>query len=164
MNVTFTLNGKSVTVNAEPDQRLVQILREELQLAGTKAGCYRGECGSCSVLLGGELIPSCLVPAFAVRGATVVTIEGFARTREYAEIIHAFEEAEYAPCGHCLGGRVLAIHALLVRLPSPSEREILAGLSGIRCQCADVSSLLRAVNLVAYSRTRKPHGRGGGRT
>ena len=162
MNVTFTLNGKSVTVNTEPDQRLVQILREELQLTGTKSGCYRGECGSCSVLLAGEMVPSCLVPAFAVRGAEVVTIEGFTRTREYGEIVHAFEEAEHTPCGHCFAGRVLAIHALLVRLPSPSEREILAGLSGIRCQCADVSSLLRAVNLVAYSRTRKPHVRGGG--
>ncbi len=159
MNLTFTLNGKSVTVNVEPDERLVRILRDELGLAGTKAGCYRGECGSCSVLLEGQVVPSCLVPAFALRGATIVTIEGFARTKEYAEIVRAFEEAEYTPCGHCHAGRLLAIHALLERNPSPTEREILAGLSGVRCQCTDVGSLLRAVNLVAYSRTRKPRAR-----
>lgn len=163
MIVTFMLNGKSVTVNTDPGRRLVQILRENLQLTGTKAACYRGECGSCTVSLDGELVPSCLVPAFAVRGASVLTVEGFAKNRELAEISRAFDEADYRPCGHCRGARTLAVHALLERTPQPTEPEILEGISGIRCECADVSGLIRAVNRAAFARSRRPQDRKGGR-
>ena len=159
MNIAFTLNGKNVSVDVEPEKRLVDILRENFQLTRTKAGCYAGNCGVCSVLLAGRLASSCMLPAFTVRGADVVTIEGFARTREFTEITKAFAEAEHFPCDYCTAGRVLAIEALLIRHPDPSESEILAGIAGISCQCADYTSLIRAVGIAAFARKIRRRGR-----
>ena len=100
MNIAFTLNGKSVVVNVEPEKRLVDILRENFSITSAKAGCYSGECGACSVLFDGALACSCMVPAFAVRGGEVLTIEGFEGSEEHAEIIKAFGDAGYRPCSY----------------------------------------------------------------
>lgn len=159
MNVSFSLNGKNVAIDVEPEKRLVDVLREDLRLTGTKAGCYAGLCGTCHVLVGGRLNRSCMLPAFTARGAEVVTIEGFARTRDYAEIVKAFEEAEYYPCGYCSAGRILAVEALLSEYPDPSESEILAGLSGITCHCADQTSLIKAVEIAAFARKLRRRGK-----
>jgi len=153
--VSFTLNGRNVSVNVDPLRRVVDLLRDELHLTRTKASCYAGGCGSCGVLLEGNLVPSCLIPAFALRGANVTTFEGFARSREYGEIARAFSEAGYSPCGHCSQGRVLAVHALLERTPDPSEGDILRAFSGFTCQCADYTSLVAAVELAASARKRR---------
>ncbi len=159
MNVAFVLNGKSVAVNVEPERRLVDILRENFGLTRAKAGCYSGECGACSVLFDGELACSCLLPAFTVRGSDVVTIEGFEGSAEHAEIVKAFAEAGYRPCSYCVSARVLAVEALLRTNPQPDERDILVGLSGISCQCAGYTSLVKAVALAAESRKSKRRGR-----
>jgi aerobic carbon-monoxide dehydrogenase small subunit len=159
LNVSFVLNGRSVQANVEPERRLVDVLRENFNLTRTKAGCYAGECGACSVLLDGELTLSCMVPAFAVRGSEVTTIEGFAQTRECEEIVRAFEEASYHPCGYCSGSRILATEALLQHNLDPSRREILLALSGISCQCSDYTSLTKAVALAAATRKAIRRGR-----
>lgn len=159
MNITFTLNGKSVSVDVEPEKRLVDVIRENFELTGTKAGCYAGSCGACTVLVGGRLACSCLMPAFTARGTEVVTIEGFSRTRDYADITKAFAEAGYYPCSYCAGGRVLAVEALLTRHLDPSEREILDALAGITCQCADLTSLTKAVGIAAFTRKTRRRGR-----
>ncbi len=152
MTVAFMLNGRSVTVNVEPERRLVDILREDFELTRTKAGCYAGDCGACTVLLNGALAVSCMLPAFALRGASVLTIDGFSRTRDYGDILRSFNEAGYAPCGYCAQGRILSVHVLLEKHAEPSEEQILSGLAGIGCQCADYSTLLRAVSLAASAR------------
>lgn len=152
MNIGFTLNGKNVAVDVEPEKRLIDILRENFQLTKAKAGCYEGSCGACSILVDGKLSCSCLLPAFTVRGVEVVTIEGYARTRDYADIVKAFAEAAYLPCSYCSAGRILAIGALIADNPDPSESEIVAGMAGITCQCADYSSLIKAVGIAAFSR------------
>lgn len=159
MNISFSLNGKNVAIDVEPEKRLVDVLREDFHLIGTKAGCYAGRCGTCHVLIGGRLGCSCMLPAFTARGAEVVTVEGFARTREYGEIVDAFEQAEYYPCEYCSAGRILAVEALLAEHPDPSESEILTGLSGITCHCADQSSLSKAVEIAAFSRKLRRRGK-----
>lgn len=159
MNITFNLNGKSVSADVEPEKRLVDILRENFQLTRTKAGCYAGSCGACSVLVGGRLSCACLLPAFTARGTEVVTIEGFARSRDYSDIMRAFSEAGYRPCGYCIGGRVLAVEALLTEHVDPSDKEILAALAGITCHCADYSSLTKAVGIAAFTRKTRRRGR-----
>lgn len=159
MNVAFTLNGKGVAIDVEPEKRLVDILRENFELTKTKAGCYGGTCGVCSVLVAGRLASSCMLPAFTVRGSDVVTIEGFSRTREFTEITKAFAEAKHFPCAYCSAGRILAVEALLIRYPDPSESEILAGIAGISCQCADYSSLIKAVGIAAFARKIRRRGR-----
>lgn len=159
MNIAFTLNGKSVSVDVEPEKRLIDIIRENFQLTKAKAGCYAGSCGACSILVDGQLACSCLLPAFTARGLEVVTIEGFSKTREYSDILKAFSEANYTPCSYCAGGRVLAIEALLSGHPDPTEEEIMAGMAGITCQCADYSSLLKAVGIAAFSRKMRRRGR-----
>lgn len=159
MNVNFTLNGKAVSLDVEPEKRLVDLLREDFGLLGTKVGCYAGRCGACTVLIGGRLSLACLLPAFAARGIEVSTIEGFARSREYADITKAFSEAGYHPCNYCFGGRVLAVEALLSEHPDPSEGEILTGMEGITCQCADYTSLTKAVGIAAFTRKTRRRGR-----
>ncbi len=159
MNINFSLNGKNVSVDVEPEKRMVDVLRENFQLTRTKAGCYAGACGVCSVLAGGRLACSCLMPAFTARGAEIVTIEGYSRSREYADILKAFLEAEYYPCEYCSAGRILAIEALLTEHPDPSESEILTGMSGITCQCANYTSLVKAVEIAAFARKMRRRGR-----
>src|SRR6185436_3330663 len=122
--VTFTVNGAEQTVHAWPMARLLDVLREELALTGTKEGCGEGECGACSVLLDGELVNSCLVPVAQVGGATVTTIEGVARDGELHPVQRAFIEHGGAQCGICTPGMVMAAVALLARQPQPSEEEI----------------------------------------
>lgn len=159
MNISFTLNGRNVSVDVEPEKRLVDILRENLQLTRTKAGCYAGTCGTCAVLVGNRLAYSCLMPAFTVRGTEITTIEGFSRAREYIDITNAFNEANYYPCSYCLPARVLAIEALLTRFPDPTEEEILASAGGITCHCADYASLVRAIEIAAFTRKMRRRGR-----
>lgn len=159
MTIGFTLNGKNVSVDVEPEKRLVDVLRENFQLTRTKAGCYEGTCGVCSVLSGGRLACSCLLPAFTARGTDIVTIEGYSRTREYTEIIRAFAEANYYPCDYCSSGRILAVEALLNEHPDPSETEILTATSGITCQCADYTALVKAVEIAAFARKMRRRGR-----
>ncbi|HEV2762756.1 MAG TPA: (2Fe-2S)-binding protein, partial [Pyrinomonadaceae bacterium] len=134
--VNFKVNGRSQAVRAYPMARLLDVLREDLFLTGTKEGCGEGECGACSVLLDGELVNSCLVPVAQVEGADVLTIEGVAPGEDELHAVQrAFVEHGGAQCGICTPGMVLAAVHLLEKNPSPTEADIRAALAGNLCRC-----------------------------
>ena len=147
--VSFTVNGRAVEPRVHPLARLLDVLREELGLTGTKEGCGEGECGACSVLLDGELVNSCLVPAAQVAGAEVTTIEGLARDGELHPVQRAFVEHGGAQCGICTPGMVMAAVALLAEHPRPSEQEIRTGLAGNLCRCTGYMKIFDAVAAAA---------------
>lgn len=152
MNVAFRLNGANVTVNAAPERRLVDVLREEFGLTATKAGCSAGECGACTVLFDGDVVLSCLIPAFAARGADVTTLEGIAKRRAYREIVRGFTESGYRPCSFCFQGRVLSLYSLLERIPAPNRQEIDEAMLVHTCRCNPHDLLYEAVGRIATER------------
>jgi len=145
VSVSCKMNGRSVTLHAYPMSRLLDVLREELRLTGTKEGCGEGECGACSVLLNGELVNSCLVPVLQVEGAEITTIEGLANGEQLHFVQEAFLKCGAAQCGICTPGMVLAAANLLSRTPNPTEAEIRAGLAGNLCRCTGYMRIFEAV-------------------
>lgn len=145
MIVEFDVNGERVRVEAYPLARLLDVLREELGLTGTKEGCGEGECGACSVLLDGELVNSCLVPAAQVRGARVRTIEGLATGQQLHEVQRAFIDGGGAQCGICTPGMVVAAVRLLEENPDPTIEEIREGLAGNLCRCTGYMKIFESV-------------------
>jgi carbon-monoxide dehydrogenase small subunit len=146
LSVECTVNGERATLHAYPLARLLDVLREELRLTGTKEGCGEGECGACSVLLDGELVNSCLVPVAQVQGSDIKTIEGVALDEEKLHAVQqAFIETGGAQCGICTPGMVLAAVNLLERNQAPNEAEIRAGLAGNLCRCTGYIKIFEAV-------------------
>ena len=145
MPVSFTVNGRAVTLGAYPMARLLDVLREGLRLTGTKEGCGEGECGACSVLLDGELVNSCLVPAAQAEGAEIRTIEGVADGERLHAVQQAFLEAGGAQCGICTPGMVLAAVRLLELKPRPTEADIREGLAGNLCRCTGYTKIFESV-------------------
>jgi len=126
-------------------ERLLDVLRHELGLTGTKEGCGEGECGSCSVLMDGVLVNSCLIPVLQAKGADIVTIEGLSSDRQLAKLQQAFLDCGGAQCGICTPGMILAVHHLLRRRPQPTLEEIREGLSGNLCRCTGYMQIFDAV-------------------
>jgi len=145
IEVACTVNGEARTLHAYPLERLLDVLREQLQLTGTKEGCGEGECGACSVFLNGELVNSCLVPAVQAAGATIKTIEGVSNGDQLAAVQQSFIEFGGAQCGICTPGMVLAAVDLLERNPQPSEQEIRTGLAGNLCRCTGYMKIFESV-------------------
>lgn len=143
--ISFTLNGSPTTIDAPPMTRLLDLLREHLHLTGTKEGCGEGECGSCSVLLNGDLVNSCLVPSLQVEGATVTTIEGLGQSAHLHPIQQCFLEQGGAQCGICTPGMILATQHLLNKHPQPTLTQIKEGLSGNLCRCTGYMRIFEAV-------------------
>jgi len=143
--VHFKLNGAHVTVTADPLRRLIDVLRDDLGLTGTKEGCGEGECGACSVLMDGRLANSCLLPLAAVEGKEIVTIEGFRKTKRFELLKECFTEEGAVQCGFCTPGMVLAAEALLSADPHPNERAVRDGISGNLCRCTGYSSIVAAI-------------------
>ncbi len=125
--------------------RLLDVLREEMRLTGTKEGCGEGECGACAVLLNGAIVNSCLVPAVEADGAEILTIEGIARGEQLSAVQQAFLECGGAQCGICTPGMVIASMALLRFHPHPSDAEIREGLAGNLCRCTGYQKIFSAV-------------------
>jgi carbon-monoxide dehydrogenase small subunit len=161
MTINFILNGEDVVFNGVAGTRLIDILRENFGLFGTKPGCLSGQCGACSVIFNGQVCPACLIPAFKIRASEIITIEGFSQTIEYQEIISGFIEENLGNCGYCEAGKILCTEALLDRVPSPSKKEILIGFSGIKCRCTNVERLLKAVNSISSIRQNRLAEKGG---
>ena len=145
VSLNVTVNGDGKTVPVWPMSRLLDVLREELQLTGTKEGCGEGECGACSVMIDGELVNSCLIPAAQVVGANITTIEGVANGETLHAVQQAFIECGGAQCGICTPGMVLAAVSLLQRNPQPSEEDIRNGLAGNLCRCTGYMKIFDSV-------------------
>ena len=144
-DISFQVNGKLVAVRAYPMERLLDVLREELGLTGTKEGCGEGECGSCSVLMDGVLVNSCLVPALQAKGVNITTVEGLAEDERLHALQQAFLDCGGAQCGICTPGMILAAFHLLGKKPQPTIEDIREGLSGNLCRCTGYAQIIEAV-------------------
>jgi aerobic carbon-monoxide dehydrogenase small subunit len=147
--ISLTVNGAARIIHTYPMARLLDVLREELRLTGTKEGCGEGECGSCSILIDGVLVNSCLIPALQANGTTIVTIEGLANDDRLHPLQKAFLDCGAAQCGICTPGMILAAVHLLEKTPQPSLEEIREGLSGNLCRCTGYVQIFEAVAQVS---------------
>ena len=151
----FTLNGEARKVLAHPMERLLDVLRNDLALTGTKEGCGEGECGSCSVLLDGMLVNSCLVPVAQATGASIVTIEGMSAHALMIPLQEAFLECGGAQCGICTPGMILAAVHLLEKTLEPEPADIREGLAGNLCRCTGYQQIFEAVAMAGRRMVRK---------
>jgi aerobic carbon-monoxide dehydrogenase small subunit len=147
--IKFTLNGKTVETDAPATARLLDLLREEFELIGTKEGCGEGECGACSVFVNNLLQNSCLIPIGSIEAANVQTIEGIMETEQFKILDESYSNAGGVQCGYCIPGMIMASAALLSNNPHPSEAEIREGISGNLCRCTGYNMIVDAINLAA---------------
>jgi len=139
------VNAKPQTLDAYPMERLLDVLREQLKLTGTKEGCGEGECGACSVMIDGQIVNSCLVPVAQIEGAEIKTIEGVATGDQLHAVQQAFIECGGAQCGICTPGMVMAAVSLLETNPQPSDADIRHGLAGNLCRCTGYMKIFESV-------------------
>jgi aerobic carbon-monoxide dehydrogenase small subunit len=158
VTVRFTVNGTARSVTTDPQRRLLDVLREELQLTGTKYGCGEGQCGACLVYVDGEPTRSCLLPVKSVDGKSVTTIEGLAHGEDLHPVQQAFLEEGALQCGYCTSGMILAAAALVRTKPDPTVEEIVAGMNGHLCRCNGYVKIVNAVRRAAAAMRAERHG------
>ncbi len=159
LGVAFTLNRRSVTLRVRPEQRLLDVLREDLRLTGAKEGCGKGECGACTVIVDGQAVDSCLMMAWQADGAVVETIEGLADAGTLHPLQDAFIEEGGVQCGICIPGMILAGKALLGACPSPSLEDVRQALAGNLCRCTGYTKIFSAVSAAAGKPASSPPSR-----
>lgn len=145
MKIKFILNKKLIELDLDPSLRLLDVLREELHLKGTKEGCGEGECGACAILLDGHIANSCLIPIANLSEREVMTIEGFNETLQYQALEEAMTEEGGSQCGICSPGIMIAAQSLLSKNPNPTEEEIRFALSGNLCRCTGYNMIVKAI-------------------
>ena len=155
MKINFILNGTKMEIDAVPDRRVVDILREDLGLTGTKEGCGAGECGACTILVGLETRLSCLMLAAQLEGLEITTVEGLSSDGGLHPLQEAFVQSGAVQCGFCTPGMLLSAHALLQKNTDPSREEIREGLSGNLCRCTGYQKIVDAVQSAAGALSRK---------
>jgi len=151
MRISFKINGKKVTVNTPPEVRLLDVIRDNLGLTGTKEGCSKGECGACSVIVDGKLVDSCLFPVSQAEGCAITTIEGMSKGGKLHPIQKAFIAEGAVQCGFCTPGMVLAAKVLIDKKKNPSDGDIKEALSGNLCRCTGYTKIKNAVKKAAKS-------------
>jgi carbon-monoxide dehydrogenase small subunit len=149
MLLAFGVNGIARSLEIEPETRLIDVLRDHLDLTGTKEGCGEGECGACTVLMDGVAVNACLVLGMQARGRQVVTIEGLAVEGKLDPLQQAFIDEGAIQCGYCSPGMLMSAKALLLKNPNPSEPEIRTAISGNLCRCTGYTKIVQAVQSVA---------------
>ncbi|HTK49355.1 MAG TPA: (2Fe-2S)-binding protein [Gemmatimonadaceae bacterium] len=155
MNVSLTVNGTAVTLDAPADMPLLWILRDMLDLKGTKYGCGVAQCGACTVHLKGEPVRSCQLPASALQGAEVTTIEGLSTDGSHP-VQRAWESVDVPQCGYCQAGQIMSAAALLAKNPSPSDADITAAMNGNLCRCATYLRIREAIHTAAAATAASP--------
>ncbi len=145
IQIHFTLNGKAVEVNTYPNRRLLDVLRDDLGLTGTKEGCSVGECGACTVVMNGQAVHSCLVLAAQADGANIVTVEGLAQGDQLHPLQKNFLEYGAVQCGFCIPGMLMSSYALLEENPRPSQEEIKEAIAGNLCRCTGYKQIIKAI-------------------
>jgi len=151
MAINLRVNGKSVSVNSPADTPLLWVLRDELNLVGTKFGCGAAQCGACTVHLNGSAIRSCVTPISAVAGARVTTIEGLSTDGSHP-VQRAWEETDVAQCGYCQAGQIMSAVALLAKTPNPTDAQIDAAMTGNLCRCATYLRIRQAIHRAATTK------------
>jgi len=147
--IRFTLNGKPYALSVKPWRTLLELLREDLSFTGTKEGCGQGECGSCTVIMGGKTVNSCLVPALEADNQEIITIEGLVDGDNLHPIQDAFVEQAGMQCGFCTPGMIISAKALLDKNPNPSEEEIREGIAGNFCRCTGYTKIIESISAAA---------------
>ena len=147
--LAMVVNGKSVEVQIAPDELLVDVLRDRLGLTGTKVGCNEGECGACTVIMGGQAVLSCLIPAMRAQGKQIATIEGLSDGDSLHPLQQAFVEHGAVQCGYCIPGFIMSAKALLDRNARPTRDEIKEAVAGNLCRCTGYVKILEAIESVA---------------
>jgi len=147
--LNFNVNGEAVRLEVDDDETLLAVLRERLQLTGTKSGCGEGQCGHCTVILNGESVNSCLTLALEAQGGQCLTIEGLAAGGRLHAVQQAFMDSGAIQCGYCTPGMVVSAVDLLNRAPEPSESDIREGLKGVMCRCTGYYKTIEAVKQAA---------------
>ena len=147
MRISFVLNGKEIVIDAEPDRKVIDLLREDLGLTGTKEGCSAGECGACTILVDSESRLSCLMYAAQIEGKIVTTIEGIAAEGNFHLLQEAFIEYGAVQCGFCTPGMIISAVDLLAKNPGPTREEIREGMSGNLCRCTGYQKIVDAVEM-----------------
>lgn len=147
--IRFQLNGEEIIYTGNPLRRLLDVLRDDYNLTGTKEGCGEGECGACSVVKDGKLVTSCIIPVGACNGCEILTVEGIRDTEKGRCIIEAFAEGGAVQCGFCIPGMVMAAYCLLNENPNPTEEEIRLGISGNICRCTGYDLIVESIHLAA---------------
>ena len=148
-NIEFNVNGKPEQVSAEPDMTLLYLLRDKLELTGTKDGCSSGDCGACVIMLDGRPVNSCMVLAAQAEGSTVLTIEGLAKDGELHPVQRTFGETWAFQCGFCTPGMLVSCYALLESNDNPTREEILTAIAGNFCRCTGYQAVVKAVDQAA---------------
>lgn len=152
MTCRFVVNSVNRAIDVPPMKRLLDVLREDLRLTGTKEGCGEGECGACSVIVDGEVINSCLVPVCQVNGATILTVEGLARDGRLDPLQEAFLECGGAQCGICTPGMLIAARALLDENSHPSRNDIKEAIAGNLCRCTGYVKIIDAIQQASMTK------------
>ena len=147
--IKFILNGITVETDAPATVRLLDFIRDDQLLIGTKEGCGEGECGACSVFVNNSLQNSCLIPIGSIERADIITIEGIMESEQFKILDESYSNAGGVQCGYCIPGMVMASAALLSQNPHPSEEEIREGISGNLCRCTGYNMIVDAINLAA---------------
>ncbi len=147
--ITFTVNGQSRTVSTDPQRRLLEVLREELRLTGTKYGCGEGQCRACTVLLNGKSVASCVTRVGDADKQEILTIEGLAREGQLHPVQEAFLAEGSFQCGYCTPGMIMGVVGLLRENSNPSEEEIKAGMQRHLCRCCDYPKLIKTIHRAA---------------
>nr|WP_325186083.1 (2Fe-2S)-binding protein [uncultured Oscillibacter sp.] len=152
ITVRCTVNHKSVEVETAPNKRLLDMLREDLNLTSVKEGCSEGECGACTVLYNGEPVTSCCILAGQAQGADIVTLEGISPDGKPDAVQQAFMDSGAVQCGFCTPGMILSAEALLAKNPNPTEEEVKQAMSGNLCRCTGYAKIIEAVLMAAQRR------------
>ena len=145
ITVHFTVNHEPVTVEVEPNHRLLDVLRNNLGLTSVKEGCSEGECGACTVIYNGEPVTSCCILAGQAEGADIITLEGIAKDGQPDVVQQAFMDTGAVQCGFCIPGMVLAAESILSANPHPTEEEVRVGMSGNLCRCTGYNAIVNAI-------------------
>lgn len=149
MQVRLRVNGREFEIDVPPLRPLANVLREQLDMRGTKIGCGSGDCGACTVLVDGVAVCSCLYPVFRVEGADVTTVEGLERDGALTRLQQAFVDHGATQCGFCTAGMLMSATALLARVRHPTEEDIIDGLTGNICRCTGYRAIIEAISSVA---------------
>ncbi len=143
--ITLKINNKTIATEESSAKRLLDFLREDLDITGPKEGCGEGECGACAVIIDKELINSCLVTIGSVQGKEIITVEGLKGTKQFVVLERCFAEAGAVQCGFCTPGMIMAAHALLSKIPRPTEDDVRNGISGNLCRCTGYNMIINAI-------------------